>query len=128
VVPVRAFPVTAPGEGLALMSAEGRELVWISRPDLLPDDQRRLLDGALLQREFMPEIRRLVSVSGFAAPCEWRVETDRGDAAFTLKSEDDIRRIPPSALIVADSNGVNFLIRDLAHLDHHSRRLLGRFL
>ncbi|MHB1100543.1 MAG: cyanophycin metabolism-associated DUF1854 family protein [Burkholderiales bacterium] len=128
VVPVRAFPVTAPGEGIALMSAQGRELAWIASMESLPDEARVLLEEALRDREFMPEILSLVSVSGYAAPCEWRVETDRGDTAFTLKSEDDIRRISPSALILTDSHGVNFLIKNPADLDRHSKKLLGRFL
>ncbi len=128
VVPVRAFPVTAPGEGVALVSAQGRELAWIASLEGLPGAARILLEEALRDREFMPEILRLVSVSGNAAPCEWKVKTDRGETAFTLKSEDDIRRISPSALILTDSHGVNFLIKNPADLDRHSKKLLGRFL
>ena len=128
VVPVRAFPVTAPGEGVALVSAQGRELAWIASLEGLPGAARILLEEALRDREFMPEILRLASVSGNAAPCEWKVKTDRGETAFTLKSEDDIRRISPSALILTDSHGVNFLIKNPADLDRHSRKLLGRFL
>ena len=128
VVPVRAFPVTAPGEGVALVSAQGRELAWIASLEGLPGAARILLEEALRDREFMPEILCLVSVSGYAAPCEWKVKTDRGETAFTLKSEDDIRRISPSALILTDSHGVNFLIKNPADLDRHSKKLLGRFL
>ena len=128
VVPVKAFPVTAPGEGIALMSAQGRELAWIASMEALQDASRILLEEALRDREFMPEILCLVSVSGYAAPCEWKVKTDRGETAFTLKSEDDIRRISPSALILTDSHGVNFLIKNPADLDRHSKKLLGRFL
>ena len=128
VVPVKAFPVTAPGEGIALMSAQGRELAWVASMEALPDTARILLEEALRDREFMPEILCLVSVSGYAAPCEWKVKTDRGETAFTLKSEDDIRRISPSALILTDSHGVNFLIKNPADLDRHSKKLLGRFL
>ncbi len=128
VVPVRAFPVTAPGKGIALMSAQGRELAWIASLESLSDESRILLEEALRDREFMPEILSLVSVSGYAAPCEWKVKTDRGETAFTLKSEDDIRRISSSALILTDSHGVNFLIKNPADLDRHSKKLLGRFL
>ena len=42
--------------------------------------------------------------------------------------EEDIRRIGREGLLVLDSHGVQFLIRDLAQLDRHSRRLLDRFL
>ena len=36
VVPVRAFPLSAPGESLSLVSAEGHELAWIEQPQQLP--------------------------------------------------------------------------------------------
>jgi hypothetical protein len=56
------------------------------------------------------------------------VETDRGPTTFILKGEDDIRRLAASTLLIADSNGIHFLIRDLNTLDQSSRKLLDRFL
>ncbi len=128
VVPVRAFPIVAPESGIAVVSGEGRELVWIDSLADLPDDIRTLLEEELSSREFMPEIRRIRQVSSFATPCTWEVETDRGDTAFVLKGEDDIRRLAPPALLIADSNGINFLIRDTTALDKGSRKILDRFL
>lgn len=128
VVPVRAFPIAAPDSGIALMDADGHELVWIDRLSDLPDATRTLIEAELASREFMPEIRRLVRVSSFATPSTWQVETDRGDAAFVLKGEEDIRRLSATTLLVADSHGVQFLIRDLQALDRGSRKLLDRFL
>ncbi len=56
------------------------------------------------------------------------VETDRGDTRFILKGKDDIRRFGTSSLLIADSHGIQFLIRDLNGLDKVSRKLLDRFL
>lgn len=128
VVPVRAFPIGAPLEGLSLLSAEGHELAWIERLADLPAAQRALLDEALAEREFAPEIRRLQAVSTFSTPSTWTVETDRGATRFVLKGEEDIRRVGRSMLLIADSQGLQFVVRDLAALDRHSRRLLERFL
>jgi len=128
VVPVRAFPIAAPEAGIALVSSEGHELVWIDHLTDLPEATRVLLEEELASREFMPEIRRIRQVSGFATPCTWEVETDRGDTAFVLKGEDDIRRLTPPTLLIADSNGINFLIRDSNALDKTSRKILDRFL
>jgi len=128
VVPVRAFPIAAPGEGIALVSADGHELAWIARLGDLPADQRALVEAELSSREFVPEIRRLKGVSGFATPSTWEVETDRGDTSFVLKGEEDIRRLGAAALLIADSHGIQFLVRDLFALDRHSRKLLDRFL
>lgn len=128
VVPVQAFPITAPAEGVALVTADGRELVWIDRLTDLPDEPRILLEEELASREFMPEIRGIRRVSSFATPSAWQVETDRGPATFVLKGEDDIRRLSPVTLLIADSHGIHFLIRDVHLLDKPSRKLLDRFL
>ena len=128
VVPVRAFPIGAPDEGLALVGADGHELVWVERLSALPQPLRQLIEEELASREFTPEIRRIVEVSGFVAPCTWEVETDRGLARFVLKGEEAIRRLPHRALLIADSHGIQFLIRDPRTLDRRSRKLLDRFL
>jgi len=128
VVVVRAFPISAPAEGLSLVDADGHELVWIPRPAELPEGTRALLDDELSRREFMPEIRSLRSVSGFVTPCTWEVSTDRGDTRFVLPSEDAIRRLSRSTLLIGDSHGIHYLVRDIAALDRNSRKLLDRFL
>ncbi len=128
VVPVRAFPIGAPDQGIALIDAQGRELAWIERLSDLPEGARALLATELARREFMPVIRRIVSVSSYATPSTWRVETDRGIASLILKGEEDIRRLAPPALLIADSHGIHFLIRDRRALDAQSRRFLDRFL
>jgi hypothetical protein len=128
VLPVRAFPIGAPDEGLSLISADGHELAWLDRLDDLPAAQRTLVDEALADREFVPEMRRLVAVSSFSTPSTWTVETDRGATSFVLRGEEDIRRIGRSTLLIADSQGLQFLVRDFGALDRHSKRLLERFL
>jgi hypothetical protein len=128
VVPVRAFPIAAPDSGIALVSADGRELAWIDRLSDLPAANRELIEEELASREFLPRIRRIAHVSTFASPSTWQVDTDRGPATLVLKGEEDIRRVSQSTLIIADAHGVQFLIRDLQALDKASRKLLDRFL
>jgi len=128
VVPVRAFPIAAPAEGIALVGTDGHELAWIDRLADLPDATRSLIEEELASREFVPEIRRLRHVSTFAIPSTWDVETDRGEARFILKGEEDIRRLGTATLLIGDSHGVQYLIRDLSSLDKTSRRLLDRFM
>lgn len=129
IVPVRAFGLSAPDYGIALMSADGKELQWIENLDTLPADSRGLIVEELAQREFTPEIRRIISVSSYATPSTWQVVTDRGTTSLILKSEDDIRRLRATGvLLIADSQGVHFLIRDRLALDPHSQKILKRFL
>jgi hypothetical protein len=128
VVPARAFPITAPQEGVSILSRDGHELLWVPDLEKVSGEPRRLIDEELRMREFMPEILRISGVSGYATPCIWQVETDKGDSSFTLKAEEDIRHIASPALLIVDSRGIQFLIRNRHTLDNASRRILDRFL
>jgi hypothetical protein len=128
VVPVRAFPIAAPDSGISLVDVDGHELAWIECLNDLTTGIRALLEEELKSREFLPVIRRIRQVSTFAVPSTWEVETDRGVTNFVLKGEEDIRRIAQATLLIADSHGVQFLIRDLEDMDKASRKILDRFL
>jgi hypothetical protein len=128
VVPVRAFPLSAPDEGVSIVASNGHELLWIDKLSELPAPLQQALSDELASRDFAPVIHRVVSVSTFATPSVWTVETDRGPTSFSLKSEDDIRRLPNMALLIGSGHGVTFHVRDRLALDKESRRLLERFL
>ena len=126
--PVRSFPIAAPTEGIGLVNTEGEEVAWITRIADLSPASREVLEADLSTREFMPVIERIRSVSSFATPSTWEVDTDRGPTSLVLKGEEDIRRLVRPALLIADSRGINFLIRDRYALDPVSRKMLDRFL
>lgn len=129
VLPVRAFPLAAPDEGLSLVGAGGQELLWIERLADLPAQPRSLLQEELAVREFVPVIGRIRSVSGFSTPSTWQVDTDRGPTQLVLKAEEDIRRVRGrTALLIADADGVQYAVHDTTALDKESLRLLERFL
>jgi Domain of unknown function (DUF1854) len=135
-VPVRAFPLAAPDEGISLLSPQGHELLWIAHLSSLDAPQRSSIEAALAEREFSPEIRRILSVSSFSTPSIWQIETDRGPTRLTLKGEEDIRRLGPGAgqtagpsgFLITSAEGVQFRLPNPAKLDRHSRRCLERFL
>jgi len=128
VTPVRAFPIAAPDEGISLINYEGHEVGWADRIADLPAEIAGLIEEELASREFVPEIERIVAVSSFACPSTWQVTTNRGAAQLILKGEEDIRRLSQTRLLIADSHGIQFLVRDLSKLDRQSRKLLDRFL
>ncbi|MGK5078333.1 DUF1854 domain-containing protein [Janthinobacterium sp. HLX7-2] len=128
VAPVRAFPIQSPDEGISLVLGNGKEVAWIEHVDALPEPNRTLVKEELEGREFMPEIVRVKSVSSFATPCTWHVDTDRGVTQFVLKGEEDIRRIGAASLLIADNHGIHFLIRDMFGIDKNTRKILDRFL
>jgi len=128
VMPVRAFPIQSPEQGIALVLPDGREVAWIDDLAALPAPLRELVQEELDGREFMPVILHIAGVSSYATPCTWSVQTDRGVTEFVLKGEEDIRRIGAASLLVADNHGIHFLIRDMFTIDKHSRKILDRFL
>lgn len=128
IVPVQAFPIDAPGENVSLVSADGHELAFIPQLSGLDPDTRRLVLEEIAQRDFLPVIDRLLSVSTFATPSTWEVQTDRGLTSFVLKGEEDIRRLRNGGLLITDSHGVTYRVNDMRVLDRQSRKLLDRFL
>ena len=128
VVPVRAFPLSAPDECIALVSTGGHELVNIARLSSLAEPARGAIAAALAAREFVPKIEAIEDCSAFATPSTWRVRTDRGTTEFVLKAEEDIRRLGEGRLMITDSHGLQLEVVDQGKLDAHSRRILMRFL
>jgi Domain of unknown function (DUF1854) len=127
VYPVRAFPITAPATGIGILNQSGKEVCWFSDIGLIPKAELALIEEELAAREFMPVIERITKVSTFATPSIWDIETDRGPTRIRLKGEEDIRRIAGNTLLIADSNGLQFLIKDSTQLDKISKKLLDRF-
>ena len=127
VYPVRAFPITAPGAGISIMDQSGKELCWFDAVSAIPELELGLIEDEMAAREFMPIIEKITKVSTFATPSIWDIETDRGPTRIRLKGEEDIRRIAGNTLLIADSNGLQFLIKDATQLDKVSKKLLDRF-
>ena len=125
--PVRAFPITAPAAGIGIMDQSGKELYWFPNSAAIPEAELGLIEEELAEREFMPVIEKITKVSTFATPSIWDIETDRGPTRIRLKGEEDIRRIAGNTLLIADSNGLQFLIKDSTELDKVSKKLLDRF-
>ena len=128
VTPLRVFPATDPQHWISLVDAQGRELLLIEDLQACAPQARELLELELAQREFTPEILRIVYVSSIIEPCDWEVITDRGPTRFVLKSEDDVRRTGLYSGIVIDAQGVRYLIRDTRQLDLYGRRAIEQYI
>ncbi len=128
VVPVRAFPFSDPEHGISLVDSQGHERWWIADLAQLETGQRKLLEAALAEREFMPTVQAITHVSSYSTPSTWQVETDRGATGLVLKGEEDIRRLPDGRLVISSVNGIQYLVADPAGLDRASKRRLDRFL
>ena len=127
--PVRAFPLSAPLQGISLVGEDGKEVLWIADMEAVDPAARALLEEDLAAREFQPLIERIVSVSTFSVPSIWTLETDRGPVNMTLKAEEDIRKLHGRQnLLITSADGVHYRLPDTSRLDKASRKLLERFL
>jgi hypothetical protein len=122
---LRAFPVSAPDGPVAIVSGDGAELAWIDQLAALEPSFQTLLEQELSQREFLPVIDRIESVSD-GEPTEWTVVTDRGPRRFTVAHVDDIVYAADGRAFITDTVGVRYLISQVSRLDARSRRLLDR--
>ncbi len=96
VEPVRGFPISDPDRWISICDAEGRELAFVDDLNALPTELRGVLERDLARREFVPLIRRILSVPTDTEPTQWEVETDRGTTRFMLNTSDDVRRLTGS--------------------------------
>ena len=129
VLPVRAFPIQAPERGISLVNTDGHEVGWVDELQQLPEPAQGLIRAELASREFMPVLQEIVAVSSYSTPCTWTVDTDRGRTAFVLRGDEDIRRVgKDNALLIGDSHGIQYLVRDQLALNATSRKILDRFL
>jgi hypothetical protein len=122
---LRAFPVSAPAGPVVIVATDGAELAWIDPLADLEQSLRSLLETELAQREFLPVIERIESVSD-GEPMEWSVVTDRGPRRFTVAHVDDIVYAADGGASITDSVGVRYTISQVSRLDSRSRRLLDR--
>lgn len=119
VVPL--FPVSTPKEWISILSSDGEELVSLRDLSVLTDSNRELIEQELAFREFVPQILKVLWVSGTQEPCEWEVETNYGKTRFVLNAEDDVRRVSAWTVHFIDASGGRFRVEDIRKLDSRSR-------
>jgi len=123
----RGFPFSAPEAGVAVLTATGAELVWIDSLATCAPALAAELESILAEREFMPRVERVVSVTE-GRPTEWSVVTDRGPHRFSVAHPDDVSRQPDGGAILTDTDGIRYRIPPARTLDSRSQRLLDRGL
>ena len=126
--PIRCFPLSDPNKSIALLDMEGHELLTLPSLDSLDAASRKVVESELAAREFVPVIQRVISTSNPNPPCIWSVETDRGPTKFQLESEDDIRKLELHRVLIADANGIRYLIPDIQKLDAASQKIVRRLV
>ena len=128
VVPVRAFPFSAPDQWISLCDESGHEVLCLTDVAELDPKTRDQLAAELARREFIPRILHILRVDEGGVSSQWFVKTDRGDTKFELPSEDNIRRMGNDGTLLIDSHGIRYRITSVPQMDAHSRRILRQYL
>lgn len=121
VLVVPLFPVESPSEWISILASDGDELVCLRDLSSLSESNRARVKEELAYREFVPQILKVLWVSGTQEPCEWEVETNFGVTRFVLNSEEDVRRVSAWTVHFVDANGGRFWVDDVRKLDSRSR-------
>jgi hypothetical protein len=56
---------------------------------------------------------------------DWKVQTDRGPAAFRVLEREDIRFLPDGRFRLKDADGNVYELPSAIALDEHSRKAIG---
>ncbi len=123
---VRCFPLTDPLRFIALVDAQGRELLCIDELAALEEEAQRLVLGSVTERDFVPVIEHIERIDVAAGQSEWKVRTDRGRTTFLLDQDDQLRNLGRGRWIVTDAWGGRYIIEDLERLDAASRREMAK--
>jgi hypothetical protein len=109
------------------MDENGEEVFLLERLEDLAEETRKLLLEDLKRREFLPRINKILTIEPSSEPSLWVVETDKGRIEFVLSTEDDVRQLDGKTMLIADSKGMRYVIRDVDKLDKKSRKAIRRF-
>lgn len=125
----RMFPFETPDEYIAVLDRDGKEYGVIRRLSDFDGEQVEIIKKELARKYFCPEITRIYSVKEKLGTSYWDVETDNGRMKFSMQDTyRNIIRISETRLILNDSDGNRFSIKDVGALDRKSYRKIELYL
>jgi hypothetical protein len=121
-------PLTAPSE-IVFLDEKGREVVTLEGVEALTTEQRPFVEEALRERYHLVTIERVLDIDVRFGTRYWRADTDRGLRWFALREPGkNVSWITERHLVLRDTAGNRYQVRDLSALDARSRRLVARTL
>ena len=119
-VPVRAFPIQAPQEGISLVGPDGKEVLWVAHLNELPPATRQVLEASLAEREFIPVIERIDALNALV---QIEAVVSHGDGT-PPQAVEDARNIVVEAHSSADApQGAGSQTVAFSHYNHVSAQL-----
>ena len=112
---------------VSLVDHSNRERACLSSLSTLTRAQRESLQRAMAKVDFLPEVRRIHSISQEGTSSRWQVDTDRGLTEFVVDQEDHVRPLDDGRHLISDAHGMRYLVPEPSALDAASRKLLSHF-
>ena len=135
IVPVRAFPITAPDTFIAIREPDtqaggrGAEIGMIETLDVFPPEVARMIEDELSRRYFTPSIKKIHGFKEKFGYCYWDVTTTAGRVEFIMNNPtSNIRTLEDGRVFMYDIDGNCFTIDDPKALDKHSYKKVEIYL
>lgn len=125
----RMFPFETPDEYISVLDSDGKEYGMIRRLSDFDGEQAEIIKKELSRKYLCPEITRICSVKEKLGTSYWLVETETGKMRFSMQDTyKNIIRISETRVILNDSDGNRYSIKDVSALDRKSYRKIELYL
>lgn len=129
---IRAFPITNPDEYLAVRNASGGrrdEIGLIHSIHVFDKDTVALLNEELDRRYFVPEITKIYSMKEKYGYHYTEALTSAGRIKFVMNNpSNSIRTLEDGRVLITDTDGNCFCLRDPQKMDKASYRMIEIYL
>ncbi len=135
IVPVRAFPISAPESFISIREPDtrekgrGAEIGMIESLAEFDAEAADMIRDELSRRYFTPAIRKIHSFREKFGYCYWDVTTAAGRIEFIMSNPTgSIRTLEDGRVFLYDIDGNCFTVEDPGKLDKRSYKLLENYL
>ena len=135
IVPVRAFPISAPDEFISIREPDtrfkgrGQEIGMIRKLSDFDEKAEQMILAELERRDFTPSIQKIYSMHEKFGYSYWKVATSAGEVEFVMNNPtNNIRTLENGRVLMYDIDGNCFTIEDPQKLDRASFKKVEIYL
>lgn len=125
---VMGFPLTHSNQFISLIEVKDgkkdKEIGMIEDLKKLDSKSKKVLKAELKRAYFMPQITKINRLKETHGVMKFDVNTDKGDREFETRYKEDIRKLSDGRIIIKDSDGNRYEIKNYKKLDQRSTALI----
>lgn len=125
----RAFPLTNPQNYIVFLKENNKQIGMVEDVNDLDEESRKNILEELDVVFFIPQIKRIIWVKERFGSSRWKVETDRGIKEFATRSlHESVKELEDGHIVITDTEGLQYEIKDINSLPRKSRAILGKIV